>query len=286
MRGRPTPFVVLTSPRTGSAWLVDTLNDHPAIAAYPELFLPEATGMPDYASSDVPYFHGFLERVRPFPGRGRRLRLFGYLGSLYAGRAGVGAVGFKLMYGQVHANPGLLPYFALRRVRVLHLIRANLFRAVLSYDVAKSTGVFHARRGDALPSTILRLDPADLIERLEQREEAVTLARRWVERYRLPYLEVSYEGMCDRREETLSRILRFLGVEPSEDRLDSAFARINSVPLSELIENLYDVRGVLAGTRFEWMLEAAERGSMRTVAAGVTDPDAASLAEPTRRVSK
>jgi len=227
----------------------------------------------------VPYFHGFLERVRPFPGHGRRLRLFGYLGSVYAGRAGVGAVGFKLMYGQVHANPGLLPYLALRRVHVLHLIRANLLRAVLSYDVAKSTGVFHARRGDALPSTIVRVDPADLLERLEQREEAVTLARRWVERYRLPCLQVSYEGMCDRREETLSRILRVLGVEPSVDKLESAFARINSVPLSELIENLAEVRAALAGTRFEWMLESAQTGSRGTAAPSVTEPDGASLAE-------
>ena len=35
---RPTMFVVLTTQRSGSSWLVDLLDDHPAVTAYAEMF--------------------------------------------------------------------------------------------------------------------------------------------------------------------------------------------------------------------------------------------------------
>ena len=40
--GSATPFVILTAPRTGSSWLVDSLNNHPQVVAHSELFVSEA----------------------------------------------------------------------------------------------------------------------------------------------------------------------------------------------------------------------------------------------------
>ena len=57
---KPTAFVVFTSPRTGSSWLIDLLDSHPRIAAYAELFLPGDRSTPDYGSQDLPRFEAAL----------------------------------------------------------------------------------------------------------------------------------------------------------------------------------------------------------------------------------
>jgi hypothetical protein len=87
-----------------------------------------------------------------------------------------------------------------------------------------------------------------------QDELAVSRARSRLERLRLPRLEVSYEELAGRREETLARVLGFLGVEPRVDLLDSSLVRASPSSHLELVENADEVRAVLTGTRFEWML--------------------------------
>ena len=101
---KPTAFVVFTSPRTGSSWLIDLLDSHPRIAAYAELFLPGDRSTPDYGSQDLPRFEAALTprwRITRVPARLR------YLRRVFAARDGVGAAGFKLMYGhpEVHPQP-------------------------------------------------------------------------------------------------------------------------------------------------------------------------------------
>jgi len=250
VRPGPTRFVILTKSRSGSKWLVELFDRHEGVDAYGELFAGPGAAR-DYGSSGVPYFDAYLENVRL-----RRIcpllyHRVSYLSKLYASRLDA-AIGFKLMYG--HAARGLFEYFALRRVRVVHLIRGNVFDAVLSYEVAKARGLFGLRRGDIVPPVKVTLDPEGLRRRLEEHEFAIAQARCRIQRYRLPWLDVFYEELVSRREETMERALRFLGVEPHVDDLRSSFAPVDDVPREDVIENLVDVRRVLSGTRFEWML--------------------------------
>ena len=253
-RGAPTPFIVFTNSRSGSAWLIDTLASHPAIAAHGELFHPNERGVPTYGTADVPYFQTYLESAR---GRGRPAQvyhLFRYLSKLYSGGHRLGAVGFKLQYVQAWAHPGMWQYFALKRVRVVHLSRANMLDALLSYQSAKVRRQFHPRRGESIPEVTMRVKADDLYARLEEREQRLSRSRSRVERFRLANLEVVYEDLVGSRAEMLSRVLGFLGIEPDPRPLDSAFVRINTRPKAELVENLDELRTQLAGTRFEWML--------------------------------
>ena len=251
----PAPFVVFTSPRSGSAWLMDTLNGHPEVVACAELFRDEG-GVPDYGRDDIPYFRTYLES-RPGGGRPERLQRFAFLGLVYRDRPGVRAAGFKLMYGQVGRNPGLFQYFALRRVRAIHLVRANLLDAAISYEVAKATGIFHPRRGDVVPQVAVALDASALRTRLEDMEWAIARGRSRLERFRLPRIDVAYEELVGRRDETFECLLRFLGVEPDVGTLDSDFVRVGTGRALESVENGDEVRGALAGTRFEWMLDGS-----------------------------
>ena len=250
VRPAPTRFVILTKSRSGSKWLVELLDGHESVVSYGELFAGPGAAR-DYGSSGFPHFDTYLESVR-LRSRPLAYHRVSYLRSLYASQPGAAAVGFKLMVG--HAPRGLFAYFAQRRVRVLHLMRANVFDAVLSYEVAKARGLFAVRRGEVVAPVRVTLDPGTLRERLEDHEFAIAQARCRIQRYHLPWLEVFYEELVARREETLERVLRFLGVEPHLDDLRSSFVPVDDVPRDDVIENLADVRRVLTGTRFEWML--------------------------------
>lgn len=251
MRQRPTRFVILTKSRSGSKWLVELLDSHDDIAVFGEVF-GGARVRADYGAEGVPRFAAYLERRAI----GRSLPLvvnrLSYFRKLYAARPDAKAVGFKLVYGQ--AGRGSLEYFAMRRVRVLHLVRANVFDAVLSYEVGKARDFVGARREEILRPVKVTLDPSTLRKRLEDHEYAISCARHQIQRYRLPWLEMFYEELVARRDEMLRRILRFLDVEPRIEGLHSTFVPIDDVPRAEVVENLDEVREVLAGTRFEWML--------------------------------
>ena len=209
MGRRTIPFVTLTFPRTGSAWLIDALDSHPDVVAYGELLRRGSDGELGYGSDDIPCFPEYLA-ARRAGARGESVRRLVYLNTVFRDRPGVGAAGFKLMYGQVRGSRGILQYLALRRVRVVHLVRANLLDAVISYEVAKSTGVFHPHRGESVPLRAVSLDASGLRERLEHMEWSVARARSWLERYRLPRIDIAYEELVGRGEDTFSRILRFL----------------------------------------------------------------------------
>jgi LPS sulfotransferase NodH len=253
-RGGPTRFVVLASPRTGSAWVVDMLHSHSQVVAYPELFL-RGDGRASYAGQDMPYFE---DHLAAFPAWSRRLRAVHrvtYLQRLYGPRPGVRAVGFKLMYNQLRAERGLLPCLAIGRVKVIHLIRANALEALVSYELAKAAGVFHPSRGDQPASeAAVSLDAEGLRYRLEEQELVVARTRATVERHRLPRLEIAYEELVGRRDETFGRVLRFLRVDEDVGLLSSPLVRVVRDRHVDRIENVDAVRRALAGTRFQWML--------------------------------
>jgi hypothetical protein len=232
------------------------LNSHPAIVAHAELFHVERRTAPDYGARDLPYFETYLTSAASWTRRLRMAHQVAYLTRLYAGRPGVWAAGFKLTYVQAKANPALPLLLSLRRVRVVHLIRANLLAALISWKVARETGIYHVRRQPEHRGLVL-VDPERLRSELEEQELAIEGARLGLERLRLPRLEISYEELVGRKEETFARVLRFIDVEPQVELLDSLLQRTRAGPPLDHLENADEVRAALAGTRFEWMLGAA-----------------------------
>jgi hypothetical protein len=230
---------------------MSTLDSHPRVAAYRELFL----GGEDVqrVATDVPDFAGYLAD-RPAPlRRVRPLNCATYLRAFFRERPGIDAIGFKLVYGQARANAGLLPLCSLRRTRVVHLVRANLLHSVVSYEAARASGVFHREAGAPALDVRIRLDTTALRDRLGHMEWDVSRARSWLERYRLARLEIAYEELIARHDETLVGVLDFLGVEPSVE-FCSAFVPNREGPKLDVVENAEEVQVALAGTRYEWML--------------------------------
>src|SRR5262249_58069631 len=113
---------------------------------YGELMSIEAGGSPTYGSPGVRYFESQPLERSP------------YLSGLFEPRAGIGAIGFKLVYGQAARRPGLLHELSARKVRVVHLLRANLLETVLSFETARANGAFHVKRGEEPSFVPVRVD--------------------------------------------------------------------------------------------------------------------------------
>ena len=149
-----TRFVVLSTQRSGSTWVVDMLTSHPRVVAYSELFMHGGQGTPQWGQEkDLPYWQTFIATS----GGGRFARpywLWRYLGQAFEERPGVDAIGFKLMYSQLTriAKP-LTPALWLKRVRIIHLMRRNALDVVLSKEAGEARrGVLHAREGQPVES--------------------------------------------------------------------------------------------------------------------------------------
>jgi LPS sulfotransferase NodH len=54
-----TRFIVLSTQRSGSTWVIDTLNSHPMVTCYSEVFLQDGSGKPRFGARDLEFFDDY-----------------------------------------------------------------------------------------------------------------------------------------------------------------------------------------------------------------------------------
>ena len=203
-------FVIFTTNRSGSEWVINTLNGFPGVSAQGELFLPK----PRSAEKEW-YPETAQPRYIEFPPAPRALRPFSvwsYLDELYARP---GRVGFKLMYKQLGAFPEILPYFLRRRMRVIHLVRRNHLDVMLSYAVKASLGHAHLMVGQSAPETLkVDLDTGSLVRKMAWLQKQQDIARTMLRLTRLPYIEAAYEDLLG-DQSLFHKLADFLAVVPA-----------------------------------------------------------------------
>lgn len=247
------PFVLLSRQRSGSTWLMDLLDSHPAMRVYDELFHAGGHGHPRVGRNrDILCWKSYAALHRP-GSRLEKLRLyFQYLDrEVYSQNTWV--AGFKLMYNQAATELAVLAYLSLHNVSILHLIRRNFLDAVLSEETLAARGVFHAEVGARLRQLRVELDTCTLLDRLEEREAEVHNATRFFAAAGLPYHEVFYEDLLTDLHQAIRPVLRFLHVR-EDAHLTSSLAKINPTDHRQLLSNYEQVRTTLAGTRFAGLL--------------------------------
>jgi hypothetical protein len=248
--------------------LAQALNSSPHIICFREVF----NFVHDFVQFDVEGYDNFNARDMALrsqdPIRFLEERVFGR----HPDRVGVGAVGFKLHYGQSWGFPGLLERLTGdTAIRVIHLRRRNLLRMLVSLKLARATGVFmeDSRRkitpgnlwtavrhpGKAAVRLRRRLRPPEAARKGSRPRVAVApeelfdfivrtriRSGNWDELFHAhPKLEVFYEDLLDRREAVFAEAQPFLGVEAAP--LTVSLRKQNPEPLRELVENfdeLYD----------------------------------------------
>jgi len=225
---------------------MDLLSRQPGVCAYGELFLDEPRTSPAVASlGDRPRF---IETVMR-PTSVRPVAVFRYLAAVYASGD---VTGFKLMYTQLRSYPEMLAYFALRRVRIVHLVRFNVLDVVVSEELARITGASHARTGDVGDVPKVTLDTGTLIDRLNRRQKASGVARVLIGLTSCRSLEVSYEQLLSETCQ-FSRLCDFLSV-PGVLTVESQLGKRGAGSHRKAIANYDEVRTTLESTPYETML--------------------------------
>ena len=243
-------FVVLTTNRSGSTWVMSTLSGIKGVQSQGELFLPRPRVSDRRWDSDFAYTR-YIEtkpnglKIRPFS-------VVSYLNTLY-GLPGI--VGFKLMYAQLGSYPEILAYFIRHRIRVVHLVRQNHLDVLVSYAVKAHIGRAHVLSGQATPEEIrINLDAGSLVRRMARLQKKQNLARILLTWSKLPHMEIAYEDLL-RDPAQFSQILKFLSIDPQEGSIGSTVVKIRKGGHRDVIRNYDEVKNVLAGSQFSSLID-------------------------------
>ncbi len=246
-------FVLLTTTRSGSTWLVDLLHQHPDVTMFGEMFHPHKRKW-FVGSGDLPEYVEFpRKKPRPFS-------VFHYLDELYA--ASSQAVGFKCMYAYLRFYPELLYYLPRYQIAVIHLVRENLLDVVISHERMRQTGITHQsetgervvwNRGLNKNTDVIYLDPDQTLKFMQKRERQVRIMRSLTAILPGPNIELQYEKLSTNRDEIL-RLYAFLGVS-SESAGASQLKKIVTKERQDVILNWHELSSVLEKTPYRRFLE-------------------------------
>jgi len=240
-----TKFVIFTLPRTGSTLLSKSLNKHPEIFCDDEIF---HFSFRDYFSPHQFRFWKFrfvskkINYVINYPRTFFVLSRFLDTFFTNASNENFSARGFKLMYYQTFYTPGLLSYLRRNHIKVILLIRENVFRNAISDLRARSTGIYHYQ-DDGEPSNAvskLLVDTNALQGKMQhiidqnKKLEAIVSG--------MDHIKIRYEDLSD-WDDTIRRITDFLGV--SNVQVPEAARKLNPESMSDMIENVDEVRNWL-----------------------------------------
>lgn len=241
-------FIVAGTQRTGTSMISDTLRSHPDIGSLGEIFHFRG-GVGGNTTGSYRQYINQKRRVRTIAHYINRPRLVEeYLDQLYK-HSDVKALGFKLMLSQVWQFPESVRYIQKHRIKVLHLVRENFLKTLVSRISAKTRKLYHITKPVNVDK--IHVPIHSLLSSLDLIAEEVSDWKQFA--VNNPYMELSYESFVADREKELENALTFLGVEYLS--LDCRLKKINPDDLSQVIENYSEVERTLAGTSHEKFLE-------------------------------
>ena len=257
-------FIVFGNQRTGSTLIASRLNSHSRIVCFEELFLPWVDSEPSlrgWLSAN-----GRPQWLRTVPGT-RTSFLASLLDAEYLSSE-VNAIGFKVMYNQMSLLPKLAYYIppagrlfedpVFRRwlyanhVVVIHTLRRNHLKMLVSHKLATASGRFHSRDAEAIDHQI-SLSLRGLVARLIRIEAAERVAKSVIRN--LPSIEIYYEDYVSSQGNIDDiRLCRTLGQSIPPNGLTSLLTKVSSDDLRDTVKNYEQVAAHLKGTRFERFL--------------------------------
>ena len=247
LRGRNTEyqkFVLLAHARSGSSMVVHTLNKHPSIVCFGEVFVGQRIGFNvdgyDNASKKLLYLRNrhpmeFLNRTI-FPPYSDDVR----------------AVGFKLFPDQFESGQFKIAWDWLcsdHNVKIILLRRLDMLAAYTSLLIARQTNF-----GDG-SDTRITIDLDECLREFEDRERYHEDMLAKLGKHDL--LEVFYEDMTQDLSKQFIDFQEFIGVDMIPLEVESKKKEVR--PLSEVITNYEAIHSGLTEAGWGKVLEISER---------------------------
>jgi LPS sulfotransferase NodH len=187
----------------------------------------------------------------------------GHLRSAYAGRT---LLVLDVKYTHVHNFnffwwdpldcPYLLQYAKRSRLKIVHLIRREVYRTAISGFYANETGVWRARSEQETRQIRIVVDPDKLQKKAGLVARTIGRFDDWLSR--IPHLQVDYEDLLENREAVLRSLQSYLGLK-HEIADQPGFVK-TTPPLEDSIENFSEIEPLLD---LDWKSVSRARKSQR-----------------------
>jgi LPS sulfotransferase NodH len=179
----------------------------------------------------------------------RKKSIYSYLDEVFSNSAAADAFGFKFMYGQDRRFPEVMQWAEEFNVRIIHLIRKNTLKLIVSREVARKRGIYFSTK--ALQPVKVTLDPNSIATEIQKATDAVEHYRNRIAAF--PVLEVFYEEFVANHRHESKRILDFLNCDVAV-QLTSDLVKTSKDSLDAVIENYAEICRTLEHSRFSGLL--------------------------------
>lgn len=254
-------FLIITQPRSGSAWFMSNLNSHPQIYCprVPTLFSkcnlsPIKWFKPRFLQVSHPrspyYKYRSLSFKRQIAHRLNRNKIIhDFLSALYAENHNAKAVGFKMNYSQIRKYAATISWVKQNDVKIIQLIRNNLLKRLVSHKIANTRDLRHSTQ--SVEPIKVHIDPEVLIDDFRRSQKRFAKYRKYFrDTLGVPYLEIAYESLFADFDSEIREVLKFLEIDRILP-LTSELVKMNPDSLKDIIENYGEVKQALTNTEFE-----------------------------------
>ncbi|HAC16100.1 MAG TPA: hypothetical protein DCE78_09185 [Bacteroidetes bacterium] len=218
-----TPFILLSTARTGSNLLRSYLNNHPEILVDDEI-------------------------LKKLNNRDHRKILESCWGPQ---PKNLKAVGFKLFYGHPYDEKDKHSWKTILEkpdLHIIHLKRDNAVRSFISERIAFYNDEWLSNdQAEKSAKEAIYYNPEKLLRKLNQLDDEMA----WAENFfsGIPKIEVEYNELTQKRDQTMNRITEFLNIQ--DVPVTTPLRRQNPESMSKLVTNWDEITSVLKGTKWE-----------------------------------
>lgn len=253
-RARPEICLLLAAERSGTHLLRSLLGNVRGVAAPGEIcnatVAQNRTGRSSFfryrqkACGEDPEFFFATEPVQ-------RKLLDGFIAHLRSSYEGKSLLVLDVKYAHVHNfnsfwwdpldSPYLLQYAKRNRLKIVHLIRRDVYRTAISGFYASETGVWRARTEEETRQIRIVVDRARLQKKAGLVARTIARFDEWLAR--VPHLQIDYEDLLGDREAMLRSLQSYLGLE--QEIADQPGFVKTTPPLENSIENFSEIEPLL-----------------------------------------
>ena len=233
---KPVRFVVVSSGRSGSNYLMSMFDSHPRIVQNGEIFGPKVLKNEEKVGEikekgEINYFVNSFHRTGFEKARGSKV-LYSYFRDEYIKR--YPSVDLEKIYTYLSEN---------KDIRIVHLHRENLLRVILSFEIANISKVYVTLEKKSSNEKI-SLSKEFLVGRLDELICERDMIREKFKNH--PFFEITYEKMVSGNSFPINKLQRFLGVDIL--RLTGRTIKQNDRSISEILTNYTQLKEEFSDT--------------------------------------